>query len=94
MKRTWKPIVGGILDIILGVLMFTGLISESIENNDLLLLFYLILPVALLVGGICAIRRRLWWVALVGSMCGLFPGLISTALIAFSKGEFQRTSKI
>jgi len=92
MKQTWKPTVGGILDIILGVLMFGGLIGESIENENLSLLFYLILPTGLLVGGICALRRRLWWLALAGSICGFVPALVSTMLIAFSKDEFQRTS--
>ena len=93
MKQTLKPTVGGILDIILGVLMFGGLIGESIEYQNLPLLFLLILLIALLVGGICALRRRLWWLALAGSICGLVPGLVSTLLIALSKDEFQRTSK-
>jgi hypothetical protein len=94
MKQTWKPIVGGILDLILGVLMFAGLVGESIEYHNLPLLFLLILPVGLLVGGICGLRRRLWWLALAGSICGLVPGLPATMLMASSREEFQRTSKM
>lgn len=89
MKRTWKPIVAGILDIILGIAMFGGIIGESIEYHNLSLLFLLAIPIALLIGSVCALRRRLWWLALAGSILGLFPNLISIILIALSKDEFK-----
>ena len=89
MKRTLKPIIAGILDIILGVVMFVGIIFESIEYQSLPILFFLIFAIALLVAGICALLRRLWWLALAGSILGFVPALVSIILIALSKDEFK-----
>jgi hypothetical protein len=52
-----------------------------------------ILPVITLVGGIMALKRRMWGLALVGGILGLFStgfifSLIGLILVAMSKNEF------
>ncbi|UCG54776.1 MAG: hypothetical protein JSV32_00730, partial [Dehalococcoidia bacterium] len=99
-KKTWKPIVGGILSIasglpflIIGLLMLFGE-YEEIAWQALVWFspFLLVFGIAPIVAGIFAIRRRRWRLALLGSIGGILafylagPALI---LIAISRGEFE-----
>lgn len=93
MKRTWKPTVAGILDIILGVGLLGGLIAEYFEYESLLVFVWLPLVILPLVGSVYALRRRIWWRALVGSILALPPiDLVPFILIVLSKEEFTRPS--
>lgn len=78
MKKTWKPIVAGILGILFGLyyfipLMMAFFVSEqaSLEEREFAgitaLVSILFSPVALLavVAGICALLRSAWLLALV-----------------------------
>ena len=77
MKRTWKPMVAGILDLIIAIPAFVGYLCIGIvgllENNlGAVAGFFLAAPaIAPLIGGICALRRRIWWLALAGSVLPL-----------------------
>jgi len=83
-KRAWMPIVGGILDIVIGSLILIVLflfvigsiivrLAESgIFDFDLSTLFMtipaIIIAALAIVGGIFAIQRRKWGWALAGSL--------------------------
>ena len=84
LKKTWKPIVAGIFDIVTGSIILSMLflfgigpmiaepVGAGIFHFDLSLLF-LIMPgiiISLLdiIGGISAVRRRRWKWALAGSI--------------------------
>ena len=78
MERTWKPTTAGILCIISGIIgvtpgiafavffAFTGMGWLSVIGAPLSILG--IIPI---VGGIYALRRRIWGLALAGSICAL-----------------------
>lgn len=52
-----------------------------------------------IVGGVCALQRRVFWLAVVGVVCSMFftiwpvlvIGIISILLLAASRREFKRT---
>lgn len=109
MQRPWRPLTAGILGIISGVgmlfvcfwLILAGGITSIIGNVPTWvtgLLFGLALPFALLailavIGGIYAIRRKAWGLALAGSIsaffCCFILGIIAIPLIAISHSEFS-----
>jgi hypothetical protein len=108
-RRTWKPKVGGILTIIAGVLTVIVGTALVISGVDLasewwgfgMLLFgfaglgllAVLTGVFALVGGICALRRRSWGLALAGSICaipaGLILGILAIIFIVKGKHEFR-----
>ena len=89
MKRTWKPTVAGIINLVVASIAIGYLIAAAIGYGSWYSFAFLPLCVPPLAGGICALRRKVWWLALVGSFFGLFPvGLVSIILIALSKEEF------
>ena len=103
MEKTWKPKVAGIILITIGVgipllaLIVTfpvyGLFYPSDQylftTGPVIILAVWVFP---LIGGIFALRKRKWGLALAGSIVSivvLFPlGVASTVLIALSKDEF------
>jgi len=121
METTWKPIVAGILNIIVGVLnligMFliiivivaigSGILALSTVINimpmwlsgilqGVLIIIAVLLAVfsALpLIGGIYAVQRKNWGLALAGSIVAILSstplGIASTVLVALAKNEFE-----
>lgn len=54
----------------------------------------IILGAVAVAGGVCALKRRKWGVALAGSICALVPpfsilGILSIIFVALGKGEFE-----
>ena len=51
-----------------------------------------------IVGGICALRRRVWGLALAGSICALvglgIPGILSIIFVVRGKREFGRGARV
>jgi hypothetical protein len=104
MERTWKPTVGGILAIIGGAIgTISGLVIATVGSIGW---FFgvpwvsaigaplIILGIIAIVGGTYALRRRIWGLALAGSICALIGpwGLLSLLAIIFvslGKGEFE-----
>ena len=93
MERTWKPIAAGILCVIAGVIGLIAavavvalvglwsLISDEIGLTILAPLIPLILfGILPMVGGIYALRRRRWRLALAGSIC---CPLVAFAILGF-----------
>ncbi len=109
---TWKSTTSGILMIVAGI---TAIVAEIIyfTSGDLGILagvpfgeYSANLGGALfasglvaIVGGVCALQRRIFWLAVVGVVCSMFftiwpvlvIGIISILLLAASRREFKRT---
>ena len=104
-KRTGKPVVGGILGIIAGVINFSagiGLIvdgaaidlsSESVNWSEMgwgeVLV---ILGIIAIIGSSLAIARRNFVISVIGGICALPPlllGIPALVLIARSRDEFE-----
>jgi len=86
---------GGILTIVriaeFMPLWMSGMVQGFLIILALLLAVSSSLP---LIGGIYAIQRKSWGLALVGSIVAILPavplGIISTILIALSRDEFEK----
>ncbi|MFC2069080.1 hypothetical protein ACFLTP_08780 [Chloroflexota bacterium] len=125
MKKTGKPIVAGILNIIAGALSLLGAIGViigiiffvsfstqpiltdmwrnlgdlGIGSNLIIILlligaiFSAILGILPLLGGIYALQRKKWGLALAGSIVAILSstilGIITTILVAVAKDEFE-----
>jgi hypothetical protein len=111
--RTWKPIAGGILSIVAGVIHLFGWLgvgiflsrANSFFGNDVsdspgaiiwvFVLPLMILAIVAIVGGIYALLRRVWGLALAGSICAIFSpltwflGVIATIFVSISRDEFN-----
>jgi uncharacterized membrane protein HdeD (DUF308 family) len=85
-ERTWKPKAAGILSVILGaIFLIPGIVSLPLLGWIAVTTvpFYLLLgPLVIIpgimpvVGGIYALRRRRWGLALAGSIFSLLNGVI------------------
>ena len=108
-EKTWKPTTAGILNIISGVVYFlcfiglliAGVITGAIKDVPYWvpnLLYGLCIPVIILgavavIGGIYAIRRRSWGMALAGAISAFIIsfifGLCSIIFLAVAQKEFD-----
>ena len=54
----------------------------------------IVLGIVAIIGGVYALERRRWGLALAGSICSLFClwlfGILATIFVAMGKGEFKR----
>jgi hypothetical protein len=105
MEKTWKPTVAGILAIIAGALQVifgaifaigVGFGGGIIGMGWLSAIFapLIIFGIIAIVGGIYALRRKIWGLALAGSICALIGpwfilGILAIIFIALGKGEFK-----
>ena len=111
-NKTWMPMTAGILDIICGtwalfvafILTFLGGLLRVVANIPPMvapLLAVLAVPFAILgilaiVGGVYALRRKVWGLALAGSIGALFAppwfwllGIAAIVFTTLSKSEFE-----
>jgi len=107
MEKTWKPTTAGILSIIAGVLNLIAGIALAAADVTLfgpligvpvfgpLAAVIIVLGIISIVGGIFAVQRRIWGMALAGGICALFPppviilGILAIIFVAMGKGEFK-----
>ena len=105
MERTWKPATAGILCIVAGSFaviagLVAGLIGTIIGGFfglpwlGLFGIPSLIFGIIAIVGGIYALRRQVWGLALAGSICALVGpwailGLLAIIFVSLGKGEFE-----
>lgn len=105
MEKTWKPTVAGILAIIAGALeviiglLFAagvGILGGIFGMGWLSVIFapLIIFGIIAIVGGIYALRRRIWGLALAGSICALVGpwfilGVLAIIFVILGKGEFK-----
>jgi hypothetical protein len=109
MQKTWMPTVSGILDIIAGsfglilafIFVLVGGVMRFIPRVPpylfpiftALSLPFAIVGILAIIGGIYALKRKIWGLALAGSIAAFFPswilGLTAIVLTALSKNEFE-----
>ena len=105
MEKTWKPTTAGILCIITGALqLIFGLAMATIGGIGGALIGMgwlsaigaplIVLGIIVIVGGIYALRRKVWGLALAGSICALVGpwfilGILAIIFVALGKGEFK-----
>ena len=102
--RTWKGTTAGVLTIIGGIfgiaagglaLLGTTFLAEMTGFGFLGALGggFLALGIIALIGGIFALRRKIWGLALTGAIFALFPviplGVVAIIFIALAKNEFE-----
>ena len=104
MEKTWKPTTAGILCIIAGAIAtIAGIVIAVVGTIGW---FFgipwvsaigapsIILGIIAIVGGSYALKRRVWGLALVGSICALIGpwgllGLLAIIFVSLGKGEFE-----
>lgn len=112
--KTWKPTAAGALSIIGGAFLLAWglghvIRAESVAGTLTRWQFGIvgvILGLIAIAGGIFAIRRRVWGLALAGAICALFPfhpygsliwtpvfGILAIVFVALSKNEFSSSTK-
>jgi len=107
MEKTWKPTTAGILTIVAGVLnLIAGIVMAALgETIGLLAGIWglgaaigaplIVLGLVAIAGGVFALRRRIWGLALAGAICALFPppvivlGILSIIFVAMGRKEFE-----
>jgi len=101
MQKTWKATVGGILAIVGGTFNIVAALGFSLMAPFKVALLYtgaitavlLATGIVALLGGISAVQRRRWGLALAGAICACLPfstllGIASTVFIAMARDEF------
>ena len=104
MEKTWKPTTACILCIIAGAIAtIAGIVIAVVGSIGW---FFgipwvsaigapsIILGIIAIVGGSYALKRRVWGLALVGSICALIGpwgllGLLAIIFVSLGKGEFE-----
>jgi hypothetical protein len=90
--QTWKPTTAGSLTISAGVLgLIVGSVFVSINPLFTVGSVAIVISIVALAGGVCALKRRVWGLALAGSICSIWcwVGIPAIVFIAFSKQEFS-----
>ena len=108
-KKTWMPTAAGILDIVAGsfglisslIFVFMGGIIRVVPDVPPFMgpLFmglagpFIIIGILAIVGGIYTLRRKIWGLALAGSIAAFFGswplGVAAIVFTALSKNEFE-----
>jgi hypothetical protein len=109
-KKTWMPMTAGILDIVAGgfgllfALMFIlmgGVMRFAPDVPTLIwpvftafAVPFAIVAILAIVGGVYALRRKLWGLALAGAIAAFFTpswilGVAAIVFTALSKNEFE-----
>ena len=104
MEKTWKPTTAGILSIVAGALsLIMGIVFAAI--GDVAGAFAgmwglgaitggpaIALGIVSIIGGIFAMRRRIWGLALAGAICAILPtfviGILAIIFVSLGKREF------
>jgi hypothetical protein len=112
MKQTWKPTTAGILSIVCGAWgLIVGLVIALLGGSvawmagvpffvpRLLAVIgvpMIVLGVVAIIGGIYAVKRRLWGLALAGAICALLVpppfvlGVLAIIFVILGKDEFEQ----
>jgi hypothetical protein len=105
MNKTWKPIAAGILSIISGAAsILFGFLAFARAHNidralrhaglDLIGFLLLVFGIFAITGGIFALLRKAWGLALAGAICAILSpgwliGILATIFVSISKNEFD-----
>jgi len=108
-EKSWMPMTAGILSIIAGVSgVAAGTLVATLGSiigrffgilwPGILGVPSIIFGIIAVAGGICALRRRVWGLALAGSICALVSGffvvmkvlgILAIIFVSLGKGEFK-----
>ena len=99
--RTWKPTAAGFSNIVAGAfgILFSLVLIRRGETIDSLPFprgvgeIGLPLAIVAIIGGIFSLKRKLWGLALTGSICAIFSwlfilGILSVIFVSMSRQEF------
>jgi len=108
MEKTWKPPTAGILSIVAGLLGLIGGLVVGVIGGTFaglaeipgiggvlaaIAIPLIIIGIVAIVGGIYAVKRRLWGLALAGTICSLicvwFLGIPAIIFVILGKNEFK-----
>ncbi len=107
MLRAWKSKAAGVMSIIAGMIGIGGgvivsLMGDFVSESGGIFGFEpfgvptIILGIVAVVGGIFALRRRVWWMAVIGAIfaipCMPVLGTLAIILIALADQEFASLS--
>jgi len=107
--KSWKPITSGVLSIIAGMIGIGGggfvvLMGDFVSETGGILGFEplgvpsIILGVVALIGGIFALRRKLWIMAVIGAIfaipCMPVLGTLSLIFVTLANDEFTAPSRV
>jgi hypothetical protein len=84
MDRTWKPTTAGILCIIAGAIGAGTVIAAAILFGSISFVICAPLIISVIIqitGGIYALRRRKWGLALAGSICCALVGFVTLGVL-------------
>jgi TM2 domain-containing membrane protein YozV len=102
-------IIGGAVGVVFGILLSVLLILAVMSDNPgaelsidaPIVKFWILGGIAIIiaiVGGICALRRRVWGLALAGSICALvgfgIPGILAIIFVVKGRREFERGARV
>jgi len=90
--QTWKPTAAGTLTISAGVFgLIVGIVLIGRSPLFMVGLLATMISIVAVAGGLCALKRRAWGLALAGSICSVFCwlGIPAIIFIALSKQEFS-----
>ena len=82
MDKKWMPITAGVLDILYGLgevvagsfaVTASQFITSGIDWRRIIFALLIAVGVLVIVGGVYALKRKMWWLALVGSVFALIP---------------------
>jgi hypothetical protein len=108
MLRSWKSLTTGVMSIIAGMIGIGGgalvsLMGDFISESGGIFGFEpfgvptIILGVVAVVGGIFALRRRVWWLAVTGAIfsipCMPVLGTLSIIFVSMADQEFVSPSR-
>ncbi len=97
-------IVAGAIDVIIGavILIAGGIALQFLELTGMewamgLIMaigpIWIVLGIVAIVGGVYALKRRLWGLALAGAICAVsgfwLLGILAIIFVAMGKGEFE-----
>ena len=105
-KETWMPTTAGILSIVAGASELVGgiiiggiaAVLTALIKTGLGVIFgfpLIAFGIVAIVGGIFALRRRVWRLALAGAICSVFMphvsilGILAIIFVVISKREFK-----
>lgn len=105
MEKTWKPTTAGILTIIGGIIGIAVGAAATVGTSMLAYMLgefawlagigvgLLVMGIIALIGGIHALKRKRWGLALAGAIFAMFPivplGILAIIFVAMGKKEFD-----
>lgn len=90
--QTWKPTAAGTLTVAAGAIgLIVGSVLVTRPPLFVVGLPAIVISIVALAGGVCALTRRAWGLALAGSICSVpcWLGIPAIILIVLSKQEFS-----